>query len=344
MAEHFRQRLPNSMSVTLAMSAEPQFTGPQLTEPQWMGPAADSTSELSSPPALDPLTSVPANAPAHAPSSLSEAAPAPERQRLPPLVDSHCHIVFRNFDDDLDAVCDRWRQAGVRALVHACVEPAEIPAIRALADRFPELRYAVGVHPLDTGHWLSDTPSVLREAALADDRVVAIGELGLDLFRQSNLEEQLQMLRPQLDLASELDLPVIIHCRDAAEPMLVELRSRAAAGRCPMGVMHCWGGTPAEMEAFLELGMFISFSGTVTFPKAEDTHQCARQVPADRYLVETDCPFLAPVPRRGKRNEPAYVLSVAERVAGLRGESLEQVAGASTANAQRLFRLPLDLV
>jgi TatD DNase family protein len=98
------------------------------------------------------------------------------------------------------------------------------------------------------------------------------------------------------------------------------------------------------MEAFLELGLFISFSGTVTFPKAEDTHQCARQVPADRYLVETDCPFLAPVPRRGKRNEPAFVVSVAERVAGLRGETLEQVALASTANAQRLFRLPVDVV
>jgi TatD DNase family protein len=260
------------------------------------------------------------------------------------LVDSHCHIVFRNFDDDLDAVSARWREAGVKALVHACVEPAEIPAIRALADRFEELRYAVGVHPLDTGHWQTDTPAVLRQAALDDGRVVAIGELGLDLFRQSNLDEQLQMLRPQLDLAHELDLPVIIHCRDAAEPMLIELRSRAADGRCPAGVMHCWGGTPVEMEAFLELGMFISFSGTVTFPKAEDTHQCARQVSADRYLVETDCPFLAPVPRRGKRNEPAYVLNVAERVAELRGESLEQVARTSTANAQRLFRLPDGLV
>lgn len=259
-------------------------------------------------------------------------------------MDSHCHIVFRNFDEDLEAVRERWQEAGVQALVHACVEPAEIPAIRALADRFPELRYAVGVHPLDTGHWQGDTQSVLRQAALADDRVVAIGELGLDLFRQSNLEEQLQVLQPQLDLAVELDLPVIIHCRDAAEPMLVELRARAAEGRCPAGVMHCWGGTPTEMEAFLELGLYISFSGTVTFPKAEDTHQCARQVRADRYLVETDCPFLAPVPRRGKRNEPAYVLSVAERVAQLRGESLEQVALASTANAAHLFRLPLDVV
>jgi TatD DNase family protein len=261
-----------------------------------------------------------------------------------PLVDSHCHIVFRNFDADLDAVAQRWRDAGVRALVHACVEPAEIPAIRELADRFPELRYSVGVHPLDTQHWTGETQQVLRQAAQADARVVAIGELGLDLFRDQNLEEQLAVLRPQLDLACELDLPVIIHCRDAAEPMLAELRQRAQRGACPQGVMHCWGGTPEEMASFLELGLFISFSGVVTFPKADATHACARQVPADRYLVETDCPFLAPVPRRGKRNEPAYVAAVAARVAELRGESVEQVCHTSTANAARLFRLPLHNV
>jgi len=261
-----------------------------------------------------------------------------------PLVDSHCHIVFRNFDDDLEEVAQRWREAGVAALVHACVEPAEIPAIRALADRFPELRYAVGVHPLDVEHWQAGTAEELRSAARADDRVVAIGELGLDLFRVSNLEEQLAVLGPQLDLAVELDLPVIVHCRDAAEPMLRELRARRGRGACPSGVMHCWGGSPEEMEGFLDLGFHISFSGTVTFPKAEATHACARLVPADRYLVETDCPFLAPVPRRGKRNEPSYVAAVAARVAELRGETLEQVAHTSTANAARLFRLPLHNV
>jgi len=260
------------------------------------------------------------------------------------LVDSHCHIVFRNFDADLDEVAARWREAGVSALVHACVEPAEIPAIRALADRFPELSYAVGVHPLDTQHWQEHTARDLRIAAQADSRVVAIGELGLDLYRETNLERQLAVLEPQLDLAVELDLPVIIHCRDAAAAMLELFVSRARQGGIPRGVMHCWGGTPAEMEAFLAHGLYISFSGTVTFPKAEATHQCARQVPPHRYLVETDCPFLAPVPRRGKRNEPAFVATVAARVAELRGETLEQVAATSTANAARLFNLPLHSV
>jgi TatD DNase family protein len=247
--------------------------------------------------------------------------PGPPVALQAPLVDSHCHIVFRNFEDDLDEVVSRWREAGVRALVHACVEPSEIPAIRALADRLPELRYSVGVHPLDTEHWQEDTAAVLRTAAESDPRVVAIGELGLDLFRQKNLEEQLAVLVPQLDLAVSLDLPVIIHCRDAAEPMLALLRQRQAQGCCPRGVMHCWGGTPEE-----------------------STHACARLVPADRFLVETDCPFLAPVPRRGQRNEPAFVAAVAARVAELRGESLAEVANTSSANAQRLFRLPVHNV
>ena len=256
------------------------------------------------------------------------------------LIDSHCHIVFRNFDDDLDEVATRWRQAGVQSLLHACVEPSEIPAIRLLADRFPELRYSVGVHPLDTHHWKDDTLSVLRCSALEDSRVLAIGELGLDLFRDSNLKEQLDVLRPQLALAVELDLPVIIHCREAASQMLKELRELKGLGCFPRGVMHCWGGTKAEMESFLELGFYISFSGTVTFSKAEQIHICAREVPEDQFLVETDCPFLAPVPRRGKRNEPAYVQAVAARVAELRGQTLSSVAESTTANAQRLFGLP----
>ena len=256
------------------------------------------------------------------------------------LIDSHCHIVFRNFEDDLEDVATRWREAGVKALLHACVEPAEIPAIRSLADRFPEMRYSVGVHPLDTEHWCPDTVDVLRQAALDDPRVVAIGELGLDLFRDKNLEEQLAVLRPQLDLAVELNLPVIVHCRDAAEPMLDELRTRRSEGCCPSGVMHCWGGTPEEMHAFLDLGFYISFSGTVTFPKALATHACAEQVPEDRFLVETDCPFLAPVPRRGKRNEPAFVASAASRVADLRGVDVDRVAAVTTSNARCLFKLP----
>ena len=258
----------------------------------------------------------------------------------PRLIDSHCHISFENFQADISDVSARWREAGVESLVHACVEPSEIPGIKAMADKFPELRYSVGVHPLDTHCWDKETIPTLRSAAREDTRVVAIGELGLDLFKETNLKEQLSVLIPQLELAFELGLPVIVHCRDAASPMLEVLNELKSQGRCPKGVMHCWGGTPEEMESFLELGLYISFSGTVTFPKALMIHECARKVPKNRYLIETDSPFLAPVPKRGKRNEPAYVEHVAERLAELREESIADVAETSSANARKLFALP----
>ena len=256
------------------------------------------------------------------------------------LIDSHCHIVFPNFEEDIEEVASRWRSAGVSSLVHACVEPSEISAIRSLADRFPEMRYSVGLHPLDTQHWDKSTINILRQAALDDSRVVAIGELGLDLYKDSNLNEQLKILIPQIELALELDLPLIVHCRDAAEEMLKVLRDLNYQNRCPRGVMHCWGGSPEEMDKFLELGFYISFSGTVTFSKAKNIHECASKVPQDRFLIETDCPFLAPAPHRGKRNEPAYVEKVAARVAELRGQSFEEVANITASNARRLFDLP----
>ncbi len=255
------------------------------------------------------------------------------------LLDSHCHLIFKNFEKDLDEVASRWRNKGVETLIHACVEASEIPAIRELADRFPELKYSVGVHPLDTKSWNEETIEILREAAQKDKRVVAIGELGLDLFRDSNLEEQLSVLKPQLQLAFEMNLPVIIHCRDAADPMLDLLENLKEKSICPKGVMHCWAGNSEEMDRFLELGFYISFSGLVTFPKAEATHQCASKVPIDRFLIETDCPFLSPVPWRGKRNEPSYVEEVAKKVADIRGVSFESVAIQSTANAKKLFNL-----
>ncbi len=258
---------------------------------------------------------------------------------LAALIDSHCHIVLPNFADDLDEVANRWRNSGVKKLIHACIEPGEISSIRALADRFPEMRYSVGVHPLDTELWREDTVSILRQAALEDSRVVAIGELGLDLYKEKNLNSQLETLKPQLQLAFELNLPVIVHCRDAAKEMLKLLQELDTAGKCPKGVMHCWGGTPEEMKWFLDLGFYISFSGTVTFPKAYQIHQCAKEVPQDRFLVETDCPFLSPVPKRGQRNEPAFVEMVAHRVAEIRNQSFTDIARITSSNAERLFDL-----
>lgn len=256
-----------------------------------------------------------------------------------PLVDSHCHVVFADFREDLDTVAQRWREQGVCALVHACVTPEEIPAIRQLADRFPELRYAVGLHPLETGRWRETMPDLFLEACRRDERVVAVGELGLDLYKATNVEQQVHALEAQLDVAWEMDLPVIIHCRQAAVLLRDILVARRQAGRPVRGVMHCWAGTPQEMSWFLDLGLVISFSGIVTFKNAKAVHACARQVPEDRYMVETDCPFLAPTPHRGQRNEPAFVAHVAETMATLRHCSIARVRQVSSRTAARLFGL-----
>tara|TARA_Y100001968_G_scaffold325041_1_gene365649 strand:- start:62 stop:853 length:792 start_codon:yes stop_codon:yes gene_type:complete len=256
------------------------------------------------------------------------------------IIDSHCHIVFSNFNEDREKVAQRWRAEGVKALLHACVEPSEIPAIKLMADQFQEMRYSVGVHPLDVHHWEPETINVLKNAALDDKRVVAIGELGLDLFKAENLSEQLSILMPQLNLAFELKLPVIVHCRDASKEMLEVFSSLSKKGRCPKGVMHCWSGKVQEMRDFLDLGFYISFSGNVTFKNAIDIHECAKEVPIDRFLVETDSPFLTPVPHRGKRNEPSFVRHVVEKISELRGESFFEIAKITTKNARELFGLP----
>ncbi len=259
------------------------------------------------------------------------------------LIDTHVHINFHQFQADIDSVARRWREAGVVRLVHSCVEPGDFPSMQALADRFPELFLSVGLHPLDVeSRWTADSAAEIRALAQSDPRVVAIGEMGLDFFKASNLNEQKQALLAQLKIARELDRPVIIHCRDAASAM-VDLMQCFWDQEGPVrGVMHCWGGTPAETQWFLDLGFFISFSGTVTFKNAKSIHAAAQMVPANRLLVETDCPFLAPVPKRGeKRNEPAYVRFVAERVAELRNVSVSDLAVQTTANADRLFRLGL---
>ncbi|MBW4469480.1 MAG: TatD family hydrolase [Stenomitos rutilans HA7619-LM2] len=258
------------------------------------------------------------------------------------LIDTHVHINFDSFQPDLDAVASRWRSVGVARLVHSCVEPSEFPVIQSLADRFPELFFAVGLHPLDVEEkWTGASTAEILALAQSDRRVVAIGETGLDFFKASNVEQQRAAFEAQLKIAQQLHLPVIIHCREAAEPMAVLLKSFWNQHGAVSGVMHCWGGTPEETQWFLDLGFLISFSGTVTFPKATQIHQAAQMVPSDRLLIETDCPFLAPVPQRGKRNEPAYVQHVAAHVAQLRGVPLEALAAQTTQNACRLFGLPL---
>ncbi|MEM7066334.1 MAG: TatD family hydrolase [Cyanobacteria bacterium P01_B01_bin.77] len=257
------------------------------------------------------------------------------------LVDTHVHINFDSFQPDLDEVALAWRQAGVAHVVHSCVEPSEFSSIQAIADRFNDVSFAVGLHPLDMDKWTPDLANHICRLAQSDHRVVAIGETGLDFFKADDQDCQLEAFRAQLAIAYELGLPVIIHCRDAAEAMRDVLQAFWCEHGPVQGVMHCWTGAPEETQWFLDLGFYISFSGIVTFKSATQVQESARMVGCDRILVETDCPFLSPVPKRKqKRNQPANVLHVAEHVAKLRGVSLETLAAQTTANARALFQLP----
>lgn len=259
------------------------------------------------------------------------------------LIDTHVHLNFDQFQPDLEAVRSRWQEAGVVRLVHSCVEPSEFLGIQALANRFPEISFAIGLHPLDAHKWTSQTAKEIESGASSSEKVVAIGEMGLDFYKADNYEQQRMVLAKQLEIAVKLNLPVIIHCRDAALELKQVLENYVERyGERVRGVMHCWGGTPSETQWFLDLGFYISFSGTVTFKNASQIKESATMVKSDRLLIETDCPFLAPVPKRGqKRNEPSYVRFVAEQLASLRGENLDQIAATTTKNACDLFGLKL---
>lgn len=257
------------------------------------------------------------------------------------LVDTHVHINFDVFQGNLNSLQQRWQEAGVVHLIHSCVEPKEFQGIRSLADRFPELSFAVGLHPLDVDKWQEQSGKEIETLATSDSRVVAIGETGLDLYKADNKEQQIVVLQEQLRIAKKLNLPVIIHCRNAAAELKEVLTSFWHNEGLVKGVMHCWGGNEAETKWFLDLGFYISYSGVVTFKNAKQVQEAAKTVPSNRLLVETDCPFLAPVPMRGKTNEPSYVLHVAKYISQLRETSLETIATQSTANACQLFGIQL---
>ena len=258
------------------------------------------------------------------------------------LVDTHVHINFDVFQGNLSSLRQRWQSVGVAHLIHSCVEPSEFQGMQSIADRFPELSLAIGLHPLDVAKWQDSTATEMLELAASDHRVVAIGETGLDFFKADNRELQITVLQEQLKIAQKLDLPVIIHCRDAALELKEVLTDFWRDFGSVKGVMHCWGGNVEETSWFLDLGFYISYSGIVTFKNAKQVQAAAKTVPGDRLLIETDCPFLAPVPKRGKTNEPSYVLHVAEHIAQLRETSLETIAEQTTANACRLFKIELN--
>jgi TatD DNase family protein len=252
------------------------------------------------------------------------------------LVDSHCHLDFDEFRDRIPEVLASMAGAGVSHALCISVTLAEFPRVRALAERWPNLYATVGVHPdyPDAGEIRAE--ELIR---LADHpRILAIGETGLDYYRLTgDLEWQRQRFRAHIRAARACGKPLVVHTRAAAEDTLRIMREEGAgeAG----GVMHCFTETLEVARAAVDMGFHVSFSGIVTFKNAGALREVAKVLPLERILVETDAPYLAPVPHRGKVNEPAYVRHVAETVAGIRGLSLEALANATTANFFRLFRL-----
>lgn len=258
------------------------------------------------------------------------------------MIDSHCHLADEAFAGDLDEVVRRARDAGVaRALVILAAGDEKEAAQEARVERlWPDVRVAIGVHP-HAAHAFADNPDraadLVRAQIAATPAARAVGEIGLDYhYDFSPRDVQHGVFRAQVRLARELRLPVIIHTREAEEDTVAILRE--LGGGELAGVLHCFTGTPALRDAGLDLGFYISLAGIVTFPKAQELRDTARAVPLDRLLIETDSPFLAPVPYRGKRNEPAHVARVAGALAELCKIDAGELARTTTANFHALFR------
>jgi TatD DNase family protein len=260
------------------------------------------------------------------------------RDGAPELFDTHAHLHFPDFAADLEAVLERARAAGVRAVVTVGTDVAASQAALALARAQEHVWASAGIHPHDAA--AADEAAFAEIERLArDPRVVAVGEIGLDFFRDlSPRPAQQAVFRRLLDVAHRVGKPVIVHCREAHDEVLAALAEGDV--REVGGIMHCFSGDVALARRCLDLGLAVSLAGPVTYPNARALPDVARFVPADRLVVETDCPYLPPQAHRGRRNEPAYLALTAARVAELRGEPLADVARRTSANARAVFRVP----
>lgn len=258
------------------------------------------------------------------------------------MIDSHCHLADDAFVNDVGPVITRAQTAGLtRALcILAAENDIESQRARQLTRTWPALRYGIGIHPHQAGRFSgreADVVPLVRSVVAANPEARALGELGLDYhYDFSPKDVQQTVFRLQIRLARELNLPIIIHTREAEDDTMAILREEGG-GRI-QGVMHCFTGTRRLADEALALGMHISFAGIVTFPKGANVREIVPHVPADRLLCETDSPYLAPTPNRGKRNEPAWVMRVAEELATLRGVPLEDLHRQMVANFDGLFR------
>lgn len=256
-----------------------------------------------------------------------------------PLFDTHCHLTDPRFQEDLPQVIERMRQAGVELAV-VVGDAAQDPASAFdLCQEHPFLYAAAGVHPHDASCWDEGRAQML-EAWMGRDKAVALGEIGLDYhYDLSPRPQQRLAFDDQLDMAYRLNKPAILHIREAHGEATAILSARWRAGRLPLCVMHCYSGSWESARTYLDMGMYLSFTGSVTFKNAAKLPEVAQKMPLDRLMVETDCPYMAPVPMRGRRNEPAYVAYTAACIAQLRGMAPQDLAQAAYDNGRRFFRI-----
>ncbi|MEP7039437.1 MAG: TatD family hydrolase [Acidobacteriota bacterium] len=258
------------------------------------------------------------------------------------FIDSHCHIDGEQFDEDRDEVVERANAAGVKLMLTIGTgnpHNGEIEKAVEVAEQYENVFAAVGVHPHDAK--LYDDKAENRLIKLAkNEKVIAWGEIGLDFYYDHSPHEvQIDVFKRQIKIANELDLPIIIHSRDADKETVEVLTEECSDKNFRGGIMHCFGGTAEMAQKLMSIGFLISFAGNVTFKKAENLRDAAKIVPLEKLLIETDCPFLTPVPFRGKRNEPAFVVHTAQFLADFYGVELENLANQTTNNFLDFFKL-----
>jgi TatD DNase family protein len=263
------------------------------------------------------------------------------------LIDSHCHVDGRQFDEDRDDVVRRASEAGVRMMLNVGTgdpHSNDLDRAVAVAEKYDDVYASLGVHPHDAKLYDDAAEKKLLQLINSSKKVIAWGEIGLDFYYDhSPRDVQKDVFRRQIRQARELDLPIIIHSRDADDETIDILASECSHSGFRGGIMHCFGGTAVMADKLMDIGFLISFAGNVTFKKAENLRDAARAVPLDKLLVETDCPFLTPVPLRGKRNEPAFVTHTARFLAELYGIEFEQLAERTTQKFLSFFRIDRGL-
>ena len=253
------------------------------------------------------------------------------------LIDTHCHLDFADFDSERDELIERAHEAGVRQMVTISTSVRKLDSLLAITDKYPSVFCSVGTHPNNASEELDIQAENLIRLANLHDKIVAIGEAGLEYFydTQTPADQKTGFIR-HIEAARETGLPLVIHSRSADEDMIEILTAESGKGAFPF-ILHCFSAGPDLARAGIELGGYVSFSGILTFPKSEEIRAIAKTLPTDRLLVETDAPYLAPKRWRGKRNEPSYVVNTAEVLADVHGLTYADMAAITTDNAVRCF-------